>query len=116
MTIRAALLDADGVFVRMDTLADARQLTARHLPKITSCDLKPGTYRWVPDPANSYGGAFWPIQWLEQRKADEAAIALSLRKQAELEQVRALPAGARRAARAALRAARMPDSDTKGGA
>ena len=41
--VKAALLDADGYFVRMDETAE---LTPRHLPQIDACDLPPGQYRW----------------------------------------------------------------------
>lgn len=64
MTLKAALLDEQGIFLRIDELDDAEALTERHLPQITDCDLPPGRYRWVPDPddnANPYGGSFWPL-------------------------------------------------------
>lgn len=76
MTIKAALLDERGIFLRIDELADASQLTERHLRSITSCDLPSGQYRWIKDDSNEYGGAFWSVEWLRrisetQRKADE---------------------------------------------
>lgn len=66
MTIKAALLDARGVFLRVDTLPDASHLTPSHLPAIADCDLPPGQHVWVPDAANPYGGAFWEIAWLRR--------------------------------------------------
>jgi hypothetical protein len=46
MTRRVALLDERGVYIGMDMVADESQLTDRHLPQITACDLPPGAYRW----------------------------------------------------------------------
>lgn len=68
MGIRAALLDEQGVYLRVDELVDATELTARHLPQIRVCDLAPGKYRWIPtdNQANEYGGAFWPLAWLSR--------------------------------------------------
>src|SRR5690242_6805793 len=71
--ILAALLDENGVYLRMDELPDKSALTERHLPKITACDLPPGEYRWVPSPkrdkTNPYGGQFVSIAW--QKAIDE---------------------------------------------
>jgi hypothetical protein len=64
MSIKAALLDEQGIFLGIDELTDAGQLTDQHLPGITECDLPPGRYRWVPTEVNTinpYGGAFWPL-------------------------------------------------------
>jgi hypothetical protein len=72
--IRAALLDADGVYLRMDELTDPGDLTARHLPQIQSCDLPSGQYRWIADENNPLMGAFWPIKWLERVQDDKAAV------------------------------------------
>lgn len=66
MTVKAALLDERGVYLRMDELADETQLTAQHVPSITSCDLPPGQYKWIAEEMNEYGGAFWPIKWLKR--------------------------------------------------
>lgn len=44
--IRAALLDENDVYLGIETLRDASQLTPRHLPEITEADLPPGQYRW----------------------------------------------------------------------
>lgn len=74
MTIRAALLDERGVFLRMDEVADVASLTPRHLPQIVECDHPSGEYLWIPDErrgadgrlANAYGGAFWPLAWLRR--------------------------------------------------
>lgn len=66
MTINAALLDEHGVYLGMEQLEDESKLTARHLPSITSCDLPPGKYLWVPDERNAFGGAFWPLDWLKR--------------------------------------------------
>ncbi len=61
MQIHAALLDEQGIFLKMDALKSKAQLTPLHLPQITACDLPPRAYRWVASPANEYGGAFWPL-------------------------------------------------------
>ena len=61
MTIKAALLDEQGIFLCIDELVDAGDLTDRHLPQITECDLPPNRYFWQADDANPYGGAFWPL-------------------------------------------------------
>lgn len=64
MTIKAALLDEQGIFLRIDEVADEAALTERHLPQITTCDLPPGRYRWIAQPddkTNPYGGSFWPL-------------------------------------------------------
>ena len=83
MTIHAALLDANGVFLRIDELASEADLTPRHLAAITTCDLAPGEYKWVPDDANPYGGAFWNITWLK-KQADTLALSdIERRKQAQ---------------------------------
>ena len=73
MTIKAALLDERGVYLRMDEVESAAQLTARHVPSVTSCDLKPGEYLWIAssNPKNPYGGAFWPLAWLDRFKGVE---------------------------------------------
>lgn len=70
MSIKAALLDEQGIFLRVDELEDKSQLTALHLPQITACDLPPGRYRWVEQEsseANPYGGAFWPLPKQQER-------------------------------------------------
>lgn len=64
MTIHAALLDERGIFLKIDTLKSKAGLTVHHLPHITSCDLPPGKYRWMPTPddkTNPYGGQFVPL-------------------------------------------------------
>ena len=74
MTIKAALLDERGIYLRMDELEDDSELTALHLTRITVCDLPPARYVWIPDerlkpdrsPINPYGGAFWEIEWLKR--------------------------------------------------
>jgi hypothetical protein len=66
--IKAALLDEGGVFLRMDELVDESQLTERHVATIASCDLPAGRYQWIPDETNPYGGAFWPIAWVEKAR------------------------------------------------
>ena len=43
--VRAALHDADGVFLRMVEVAKS-ELTELHNPAITECDLPPNAYRW----------------------------------------------------------------------
>ena len=65
--MKAALLDENGVFLRID---DVAVLTARHLPQIKVCDLPSGQYRWIADSANPMGGAFWPVKWLERKAQD----------------------------------------------
>ena len=69
--IRAALLDARGVYQRIDTLASAADLTPLHLPQITGCDLPAGEYVWIPAD-NQFGGAFWPLAWLRRQAANIA--------------------------------------------
>jgi hypothetical protein len=49
MTIKAARLDALGVYQGIDVLDDPSHLTPEHLPQITECDLPPGRYRWTGD-------------------------------------------------------------------
>ena len=80
MTIKAALLDApaasgNGTFLRVDTLADDRALTDRHVPAITACDLPTGKYLWIPDAGNPFGGAFWPINYLNRLAQDQVDVA-----------------------------------------
>lgn len=81
MTIKAALLDERGVYLRMDELQDEAQLTAMHVPTITECDLAPGKYRWIPDERkahgkalNPFGGAFWSLDWLKRIGLDKAPL------------------------------------------
>jgi hypothetical protein len=83
MTIRAALLDNDGVYLRMDELESEAQLTPLHLATITECDLPAGQYRWSPDPANPFGGAFQSIEWAAKvaatlKMADDLATIAAL--------------------------------------
>jgi len=106
MTVRAALLDANGVYLRMDTLADPGELTPLHLPAITECDLAPGKYRWIVDRENAFGGAFWPLKWLARVERDRQAVQEAQEKADEVEQLRAMAPEQRRPARAAARAAR----------
>ena len=115
MKVRAALLDANGVYLRMDTLADPDELTPLHLPAITSCDLAPGEYRWIADRQNQFGGAFWPLKWLARCERDRQAVLEAQEKAAEVEQLRALAPEQRRPARAAARAARVAANAAKAG-
>jgi hypothetical protein len=64
MSIRAARVDAEGVFVAVDELADAAALTARHLIEVPECDLPPGKYRWD-------GARFVPLPAEQRRQADD---------------------------------------------
>lgn len=96
MTIQAALLDDADVYLRMDELADESALTPRHLPQITVCDLPPGQYKWIAG-AGEFGGAFWPLSWLERVAADAAAVQASAKAAEKL--------AARRAARKTARQA-----------
>ena len=113
MTVRAALLDANGVYLRMDTLADPGELTPLHLSAITECDLAPGEYRWIADRQNPFGGAFWPLKWLARVEVDRQAVQEAQEKAAEVEQLRALAPEQRRPARAAARAARLAANAAK---
>lgn len=70
MTITAARLDAQAIYQGMDTLDHPAQLTDRHLPQITACDLPAGLYQWVPDARNPYGGAFWLKSWVDKATAE----------------------------------------------
>lgn len=74
MSIKAALLDERGVYLRVDDLGDVSKLTPRHLPQIKTCDLKPGAYRWIPsdNAKNEYGGAFWSLDWLSRLTPEQA--------------------------------------------
>ena len=68
MTIKSALLNEQGIFLRVEALDDESQLTAQHVPSITECDLPPGRYRWVPcepQSGNPFGGEFRPIPMIE---------------------------------------------------
>ena len=115
MTVRAALLDANGVYLRMDELASAEQLTPLHLPTITSCDLAPGEYRWITDRQNPFGGAFWPLKWLARVERDRQAVQEAQEKSAEVERLRAIAPEQRRPARAAARATRVAANAAKAG-
>jgi len=106
MTVRAALLDENGVYLRMDELADASALTSRHLAQIRSCDLPPGEYAWISDGKNPEGGAFWSVKWLERIEATRREVARAERRARTMAEIRKLPSGERRAARAAARARR----------
>ena len=106
MTVRAALLDANGVYLRMDEFADESALTPLHLPQIPVCDLPGGEYVWIADKTNPYGGAFWPLKWLARVERDRQAVQEAQEKVVEVEQLRALAPEQRRPARAAARAAR----------
>jgi hypothetical protein len=66
MTIKAALLDERGIYLRMDEVQSESDLTASHVPSITECDLPAGKYKWIADATNEYGGAFWPVDWLKR--------------------------------------------------
>ena len=77
MTIRAALLDKNGVFQRMDELPGRAQLTSRHLPSITECDLPAGEYVWHPDVKNEFGGAFVSLLMLQAQARIARALVLS---------------------------------------
>lgn len=97
--MRAALLDENGVFLRMDEVDTP---TARHLPQITSCDLPPGRYKWIPGD-NPEGGQFVEVAWLERFEATRREAAEAAVRAAEFERIRRMPAAERRAARAAAR-------------
>lgn len=113
MTVRAALLDENGVYLRMDELADRALLTPLHLERITSCDLAPGKYRWIADRDNLFGGAFWPLKWLARVERDAQAVQEAQEKAAQVDQLRALAPEQRRPARAAARAARIAANAAK---
>ena len=94
MSIKAALLDERGVYLRMDELEDRSELTDRHLPSITACDLPAGRYVWIKDDRlrrdgtliNIYGGAFWEIAWLKRVTATrEAALEEARRRNVKLD-------------------------------
>jgi hypothetical protein len=67
----AALLDENGVFLRMEEVLEP---TNRHLPQITQCDLPSGKYQWVADANNPFGGAFWPVAWLQRVEQDKLDV------------------------------------------
>lgn len=84
--IKAALLDENGIYLRIDELEGPKQLTPRHLPKITECDLPPGRYYWAPakrdilNNPNPLGGAFWPLDSEPLTAADAPKVAKALDK------------------------------------
>jgi hypothetical protein len=112
--VKAARLDANGVYLGMDDLASPAELTPLHLAQITECDLKPGEYRWIQEtgnPGNPYGGAFWSIAWLD-RIAQTAAKEEEVRiRRAERSRLRAMPIEQRRSERDRLKA--MTDDDRR---
>lgn len=65
-TVRAARLDENDVYVGMEEVAE---LTDRHLPHVTECDLPPGRYRWD-------GAAFVPLPKVTARKLTKEPDAL----------------------------------------
>jgi hypothetical protein len=78
--MKAALLGAPaasgkGVYLRMVEVAED-QLTDRHVPTITECDLPAGEYVWLPHDRNTYGGEFYPRKTLEIRAEDERLMRL----------------------------------------
>lgn len=80
MTITAALLDAPassgkGIYLRIEELANAADLTDRHVPTVTECDLPSGRYRWIPtdNAGNPYGGAFWDVEVIAKLGAELVA-------------------------------------------
>lgn len=79
--VRAARLDADGIYVGMDEFDDESGLTPLHLPQITECDRPPGKYKWLADAGNPFGGAFWPVEYLEkvERARSEAEAEASVK-------------------------------------
>jgi hypothetical protein len=104
MTTRAALLDEQGVYLRMDELTDPADLTVRHLPQITACDLQSGQYVWLPKGAplapeiaaavgaardNEYGGAFFALKWLARVERDAKDVKAAKEANARLETRRA---------------------------
>lgn len=84
--MRAALLDDTGVFIRIE---DVQQPTDRHLPKITSCDLPTGAYRWIPsDDLATFpqGGSFVPLVFIDEQARNVASILRNIaRKRAQLD-------------------------------
>lgn len=87
--IRAARVDAGGIFQGVDELPDESALTGAHLAKVKECDLPAGKYKWMADPSAPLGGAFWPIEFLakveaarrqvQQEGERKAAIATAMR-------------------------------------
>jgi hypothetical protein len=84
--MKAALLDDNDVFLG---IVEVDVPGARHLPQINECDLPPGKYRWIADPANAAGGAFWPIAFLERREQDARDVQAARGAAARLAQRRA---------------------------
>lgn len=91
MTVKAALLDARGVFKGMAELADESEITPLHLPQITECDLPPDLYKWIDRPGNEFGGAFWPISFLEHTARLEAAAREALAQKTQRDALGARP-------------------------
>ena len=107
MTIRAARIDANGVYLGMEELASEEELTPLHLPKLGECDNPPGEYLWIPEPitaANPHGGAFQSIAWLNYLRAIAAKEEEVRIRRAERQRLRAMPIDQARAERARLKA------------
>src|SRR5688572_14868512 len=85
--MRAALLDDNDVFIRVEEVVEP---TNRHLPQITECDLPSGKYQWIADSNNPYGGAFWPVKWLERVEQDKRDVIAAAQAAQVLVQRRAL--------------------------
>ena len=66
---RCAHIDPNGVYLGMVEI-DEEAWTARHLPQIPACDLKPLEYRWMVDPGAPHGGRFEPLLPHQRPKAD----------------------------------------------
>ena len=86
-TVRAALLDENGIYLGIDLLPED-QLTEHHLPHITECDLPPGQYCW-------HENAFVPIPKKKQIEAPDTERAIALGFLALLSQGLKLPAETR---------------------
>ena len=102
MTIRAARIDANGVYLGMDELASEQELMPFHLPQLGECDNPPGEYLWIPDAANPYRGVFHSIAWLDRVEQIAAKGEEVRARRSERDRLRAMSLEQRRAERARL--------------
>lgn len=66
--IKAALHDADWIYQGIVEVAKS-ELTNRHLPEVTECDLLPGQYKWDPEQRT-----YQPLKMNKHKKIDEGAL------------------------------------------
>jgi len=69
-TVKAALHDKDGVFLRIDEVLES-ELTEFHNPAITECDLPSNAYRWD-------GKTYIPIKKVRRNFSADAETAMAM--------------------------------------